>query len=146
MQNETDLDGGIAAFEAKEFRRAMQLLSPLAEQGDVQAQFRPAIMWQNGLGVVMNEKQTAKFMRLAADQGFALAQHGLGFMYLYGECLNKDPQQARLWLDKGAKQGLEGSMACLATIYEQGLGVEVGLGKANEWYAKAGFGEIREPD
>jgi TPR repeat protein len=45
----------MAAFEAKHFSRAMQLFSPLAEQGDAEAQHRIAIMYQNGLGVVQNK-------------------------------------------------------------------------------------------
>ena len=49
-----DLASGIAAFEAKEFPRAMQLLQPLAEKGDAQAQYRVAIMAQVGLGMVKN--------------------------------------------------------------------------------------------
>ena len=34
-----DLHSGIMAFEAKHFSRAMQLLSPMAEQGDPEAQY-----------------------------------------------------------------------------------------------------------
>ena len=45
-----ELASGIAAFEAKEFPRAMQLLEPLAEKGDPGAQYRVAIMAQVGLG------------------------------------------------------------------------------------------------
>ena len=33
-----ELSSGIAAFEAKEFSRAMQLLTPLAERGEPPAQ------------------------------------------------------------------------------------------------------------
>jgi len=47
-----ELASGVAAFEAKEFARAMQLLLPLAERGDPQAQYRVAVMAQVGLGVV----------------------------------------------------------------------------------------------
>ena len=45
-----ELASGIAAFEAKEFSRAMQLLRPLAEQGDPRAQYRVAVMAQVGFG------------------------------------------------------------------------------------------------
>ena len=45
-----ELASGVAAFEAKEFARAMQLLQPLAEQGEPQAQYRVAIMAQVGPG------------------------------------------------------------------------------------------------
>ena len=51
----------------------MQLLSPLAEAGEPEAQFRAAIMYQNGLGVVANEEKAAEMMRAAAEQGFSTA-------------------------------------------------------------------------
>src|SRR3989338_1496888 len=85
---------GIAAFEAKEFSRAMQLLMPLAERGEPQAQYRVAIMAQVGLGVVKNCATAVRWMRAAAEQGFPLAQHGLGFMYFQGECTKADPAEA----------------------------------------------------
>ena len=93
-----DLSSGIAAFTAKEFGRAMQLLSPLAEQGEPEAQFRVAIMHQNGLGVVANPERALVHMRAAASAGHALAQHGLGFMYLHGEGIERDPVEAAKWL------------------------------------------------
>ena len=84
------LASGVAAFEAKEFRRAMQLLSPLAEAGVSAAQFRVAIMCQNGLDGVPNPDAALRWMTAAAEQGEPLAQHGLGFMYAYGECVEHD--------------------------------------------------------
>ena len=47
---DVDLASVLQAFEAKHFTRAMQLLSPLAEEGNLEAQHRCAIMYQNGLG------------------------------------------------------------------------------------------------
>ena len=44
-----DLHSGIMAFESKHFSQAMQLLSPIADQGDPEAQYRVAIMYQGGL-------------------------------------------------------------------------------------------------
>ena len=81
---------GVAAFEAKNVSLAMQYLSPLAEGGDADAQHRVAIMCQNGLGVVRNEQRAREMMQAAAEQGFAIAQHGLGFMYLEGDCVEQD--------------------------------------------------------
>lgn len=134
-----DLASGIAAFEAKEFRRAMQLLSPLAEAGNPDAQFRLAIMAQNGLGVVPNEAMAYKWMRASAEQGYGLAQHGLGFMYLEGECVAQDETKAAEWFCRAAAQGLVGSMTTLAMMYEQGRGVERNLQEAKRLYKEAGF-------
>ena len=73
-----DLQSGISAFEAKNFTMAMRLLSPLAEAGDAEAQYRMGMMFQNGLGRVTNAEAAAKWMHAAAEQGHVYAQHGLG--------------------------------------------------------------------
>lgn len=134
-----DLASGIAAFEAKEFRRSMQLLQPLAQTGNPQAQYRLAVQYQAGLGVVKNQLQAYHWMREAAEQDHGLALHGLGIMYLYGECVEKNEREAAVWLQRAAHQGLAGSLAALASMYEQGLGVDKDAAKAKELYEAAGF-------
>ena len=131
------LASGIAAFEAKEFRRAFQLLAPLAARGEAEAQFRVAVMSQNGLGGVVNEALAFALMRDAAHHGHGLAQHGLGVMYLYGECVAKDEAEAAQWFRRAADQGLAGAMMTLGMMYEQGLGVERDPERAGRLYAQA---------
>ena len=63
------MSSGIAAFEAKQFTRAVRLLSPLAEEGEAEAQYRMAIMLQNGLGMVENPLLAFRYMRSAAEAG-----------------------------------------------------------------------------
>ncbi len=139
---EIDLASGIAAFEAKHFSRAMQLLSPAAEQGHAQAQHMLAIMYQNGLGVVQSDMAAYKWMRDSAEQGYGLAQHGLGFMYLEGECIVRNGTKAAEWFQKAAEQGLQGSITTLAMMYEQGNGVEQNPEEAKRLYKLAGFDEM----
>jgi TPR repeat protein len=134
-----DLGSGIAAFETKNFGRAMQLLGPLAEQGNPEAEFRVAVMWQNGLGVAPSQGNAYRYMRHAAEQGHALAQHGLGFMYLEGECAEKDEAQAAEWFRKAVDQGLAGSMTTLAMMYQNGQGVEKDEAEAKRLFKLAGF-------
>ena len=136
---EMNLASGIAAFEAKEFRRSLQLLQPLAESGNSEAQYRLAVQYQAGLGVVQNQLQAYHWMRDAADQDHGLALHGLGIMYLYGECVEKNEPEAAVWLQRAADHGLAGSMATLANMYEQGLGVEKNPSEAKALYEAAGF-------
>ena len=136
------LMSGIAAFEAKEFRRAMQLLEPLAQSGDAQAQFRLGVMFQNGLGVVRDEQWGFHWMQMSARQDHALAQHGLGVMYLYGEGVSQDDAEALQWFERGANQGLLGSLTSLAMMYEQGRGVEKDSARARSLYRQAGFDDI----
>jgi hypothetical protein len=90
-------------------------------------------MAQVGLGMVKNCVSAVKWMRAAAEQGFALAQHGLGFMFLYGECTRTDAVEAARWFRQAAAQGLAGSQAILAMMYEKGMGVERDPVEARKW-------------
>ena len=136
---EMQLASGIAAFEGKHFAIAMQNLSPLAEAGIAEAQYRVAIMQQNGLLGSENQQEAASWMQQAASQGHAMAQHGLGFMYMEGEGLEKDIPKAIEWLEKAAEQGLAGSLTTLGMIYQEGNGVDKDEEKAKAYYKAAGF-------
>ena len=81
-----EFNSAMSAFESKHFSTAIQLLSPFAEKGNPEAQHRCAIMFQNGLGVAVNEVKALEYMTAAAEQGHRVAQHGLGFMYMDCEC------------------------------------------------------------
>jgi len=96
-------------------------------------------MCQNGLGVVRNDARAFEMMKASAEQGYAIAQHGLGFMYLMGECVEKDGAEAAIWFRKAADQGLAGSLTTLAMMYEEGNGVEKDPEEAKRLYAAAGF-------
>jgi TPR repeat protein len=78
-------------------------------------------------------------MRAAAEQGHAVAQHGLGFMYMEGECVEQDSQEALKWFGQAAEQGLVGSLTTMAMMYDEGIGVDKDPEKARELYKKAGF-------
>jgi len=46
-----------------------------------------------------------KWYRLAAEQGYAKAQSGLGFMYSLGQGVPQDYLQAHMWANLAAAQG-----------------------------------------
>jgi TPR repeat protein len=139
IESSVDLASGISAFESKHFTHALHLLSPLAQRGLADAQYRVAIMLQNGLGVVRNEESASQWMRAAAEQGHALAQHGLGFMYMEGDCVPKEGNEAVKWFEKAAAQGLAGSQTTLAMMFEEGKIVDQDRDRARKLYRAAGF-------
>jgi TPR repeat protein len=126
-----ELSSGLGAFVAKEFARAMQLLSPLADAGHPEARFRVAIMYQNGLGVLANAEAALVLMRGAAVDGHGLAQHLLGVMHLNGEGTIRDPSKAALWFEKASAQGLDGATMALAQLYRTGDGVPLDGARAD---------------
>ena len=138
-EESVNLSSGIAAFESKQFTRALQLLTPLAQSGDPDAQYRLAIMYQNGLGLVRNDPLAFRWVRASAEQGHALAQHGLGFMYMEGECTERCGEKAVEWFQRAAAQGLTGSRTTLAMMYEEGRGIDKDPDEARKWYKLAGF-------
>jgi TPR repeat protein len=85
--------------------------------------------------MVKNCELAVRSMRAAAEQGYALAQHGLGFMYFQGECTPTDHGEAAKWFGLAAQQGLAGSQAMLATMYEKGVGVAADATEAAKWRA-----------
>jgi TPR repeat protein len=140
QDDQMNLKSGIAAFETRNFSQAMQMLYPLAEAGEAEAQFRVAIMCQNGLGVVRKAEEAQRWMEAAAEQGNALAQHGLGFMFMEGDCVQRSAEQAVFWFEKAAAQGLAGSMTTLAMLLARGAdGLQPNLEMARRWYEQAGF-------
>ncbi len=134
-----NLVSGIAAFEGKHFNTAYPLLKPLADVGNAEAQYRVAIMYQNGLGMVPNGKRAFEYMHKAAKQDHPMAQHGLGFMYLFGECAPKSGQDAETWFLKAIEHGLVGSMTTLARMYKEGDGIPQDDAKARALFVQAGF-------
>ena len=133
------LSSGVAAFEAKEFRRAWQLLEPLSDSGNADAQYRCAIMIQNGLGVIARPSAAAKLMASAAEQELGLAQHAYGVMYLFGEGVEPDAEQAMHWLERAGHSGLAGAWSTLGMMFMDGVGVEKDIEKARFFYQQAGF-------
>ncbi|HEY9548828.1 MAG TPA: tetratricopeptide repeat protein, partial [Kiloniellaceae bacterium] len=75
--------------------------------------------------------------RRAAEQGEARAQSNLGFYYMKGEGVERDPAEAARWWRAAADQGLPQAQFNLGMLYEQGEGVGTDLQEAARWYERA---------
>ena len=84
---------------AEDFRKGLQAY----ERGDYGTAFR---QW-----------------RPLAEQGDAIAQNNLGFMYAQGRGVRQDNVEAMKWLWKGAEQGNADAQQNLLHMYEKGDGV-----------------------
>ncbi len=83
-------DEGEAAYQRGDYVTALREWRPLAEQGDVNAQFLLGAMYDKGLGVPQDYAEAVKWYRKAAEQGYAGAQNNLAFMYDDGEGVKQD--------------------------------------------------------
>jgi len=76
-----------------------------AEQGDAEAQYRLASLYDNGIGVKKDDTEALKWYRQAADQGYASAQYNLGMMYYFGKGVPKDKTTGYQWVILAADRG-----------------------------------------
>ena len=75
-----DFGADFKAFEAGDYETASKEWRPLADQGDVYAQFLLGAMYNEGKGVPVDDVEAVRWYGLAADQNHAAAQLNLGIM------------------------------------------------------------------
>ncbi len=98
---------GMRAHESGHFVTAIRLWRPLAENGDVRAQFSLATMYDLGHGVARDFAEAVKWFRLAAEQGHGDAQYNLGAMYTLGYGVARDYVKAHKWFNIAGVAGHE---------------------------------------
>jgi TPR repeat protein len=64
-----DFQDGMDAFKRKDYKEAVKLFLPLAEQGYTLAQYNLGLMYANGQGVPQDYKEAFKWWSLSAEQG-----------------------------------------------------------------------------
>ncbi len=72
-----------------------------------------------------------------AHNGDARAQLNVGLLYLKGEGVPQDYNEARFWIEKAARRGLADAQASLGALYRDGLGTSADLTQAMQWFEKA---------
>ena len=114
-----DFQKGLAAARSGDFATALREWTPLAKQGDADAQFSLGVMYEKGEGVAQDNKAAVKWYTLAAEQGLADAQFNLGVMYVNGTGVIKDNVYAHLWWNIAASSGDEDASENRDIIAEQ---------------------------
>ena len=84
-----------------------------------------------------NAAEAASLYRKAAEQGLALAQTAIGFVYEHGKGVHKDDKEAVAWYRKAADQGEANAQSNLGSMYYVGKGVKKDLAEAARWYQKS---------
>jgi len=131
---EEDYEKGRDAYLKDDVVRAMGLLEASAAEGYTPAQ----VLLAEILDKAEEDGRAFELYTAAAANGSAAAELGLGGMYASGEGVERDYDEARMWITRSAEQGHGPAMVLLAVAYQQGkLGLEVDPDKAKEWLEKA---------
>jgi TPR repeat protein len=112
-----DLESAKRAYQQKDYATALKELTPLAEQGNANAQMFLGRMYMLGEGVLKDPEQAIKWFKASASQGNADAQFFLGSMYLLPR---RDVAEGVKWLRFSAEQGNQDAQYLLGKAYLQG--------------------------
>lgn len=130
---------GMTAFARGDYQAALAEWRPLAEQGEVEAQFDLGVLYDGGLGIKQDRTQAAHWYRQAAEQGHAKAQFNLAVLYANGLGVDKDMAEAVRWYQQAAARGQPEAQFNLAGLYQDGVGVFQNYATAAHWYQLAAF-------
>ena len=89
--------GEYVAYDRADYRTALNVWLPQAQEGDKEAQTYVGEIYEKGLGVPPDYVVAAAWYRKAAAQGQSRAQINLGFLYEKGLGVEPDPRQALTW-------------------------------------------------
>lgn len=118
-----DFESGVAAAGAGDYGAALRAWQPLAEKGNVDAQFNLGLLYENGLGVPQDGATAVLWYRRAAEQNDRVAQAYLGEMYAQGLLVPRDDGQALRWFRSAAERGHAASQYNVGLFYAMGRGV-----------------------
>jgi uncharacterized protein len=138
---------GADAFNSENYEKAIKIMLPLANEGDVRAQLSVASMYFAGLGVQQDYRQAIKWYRPAAEKGHPVAQHSLAISLL---SLNEvdNIREAIEYLLEADKQHVPFAQSCLGDIFTGAYNLSsealnsftFSFDEALKWYQKAGEG------
>ncbi len=118
--------------------RATVLIRAAAEKGDPVAQYHMGRMNSGTeVGIHDNPAEAVKWLRRAAEQGYARAQNNLAVKYRDGRGVEKDYVKSIKWRRKAAEQSYSRAQWGLGYMYKMGLGVKQDYAEAAKWYEKA---------
>jgi len=94
--------GEYLAYDRADYRSALNVWLPTAEQGDAEAQTMVGEIYEKGAGAEPDYASAAQWYRRAAEQGFARAQFDLGSLYESGLGVPVDKLEALNWFRRAS--------------------------------------------
>ncbi|GHC55416.1 sel1 repeat family protein [Ulvibacter litoralis] len=103
-------------IQNQEYTKAVDLLSPLANNNNTEAQYLLGYLVFEGKGTTANASKAAELFIKAAQSNNAKAQYALGLMYRNGTGVVKNLDNARFWLTKAEENNLSEATAELSKL------------------------------
>lgn len=130
-------DDAFNAYIAEDFGAARTMLKPLAQGGDIRAQYLLGRIYSEGEGVSKDDAEGAKWYRLAADRGDIVSQLALGTMYVNGRGVKRNLIRAYSWftiVSQNGDRGITSQALKVRDLIEQTM-TSWEIGQAEEYAA-----------
>ena len=114
------LDEAWTAYNIGQYNKVVQMVQPLASEGNPRAQVLLARCYENGLGVAQDMDTAAKWFRIAADQNYAEAQVQLAYLYELGAGVPKNDTAVADLMGRAATAGNAEAQFNVALYFSQG--------------------------
>lgn len=116
-----------------------------AEEGDSEAMnYLGYLLISGEEGVEKDVAEGLEWLARAAKAGDVKAASNLGWLYLQGEVVDRNPELAAKWLDQAAEAGLPVAQSILGDLYLEGTGVRQDSLAADSLYREAFEGGLRD--
>lgn len=112
-----EVDAALAFFESGDTEAAIERLEPLAEAGDVDAQYILGSIHARGIGVAEDRCRALPWFQRAAAQDDSRAIAWLGVYHQLGDCMPKDYDEAARYFKQAAELGQAGAYVSLALLH-----------------------------
>lgn len=118
-----DYESGRAAYISGDFKRALEILQPLAADGNSEAQKLLGVMYDYGHGVKADPRRALEWYLKSAEQGDPAVQYQVGAKYFQGDGTERNYQEAARWWELAANGGQIDAQFNLGLMYFRGLSV-----------------------
>lgn len=120
-ETEDNLQKAWSAYNNGHYKEAMEMLEPMALDGNAIAQQILGRCYENGLGTAQDVITAVKWYELAAEQKNSQAMVSLGYCYELGIGVAKDEAKACEYMKEAANAGNAEAQFNLALYYSKGL-------------------------
>lgn len=131
-----ELTDALIRYAVRDYPRAIELLTPLAERGNAVAQLKLGIIYARGEGVARDSVAALRWLAAAAEQGQSEAQFELGVAYRDGLGTRVDAKLAMHWLQRAANAGVPHACNAIGEMYLDHPGVPQDDAAALVWFLR----------
>lgn len=105
-------------YDSGNYKKAISLLTPLADSGHVESCCKLGFIYSIGFGIRKNYKKAFNLLDFASSKNHAGAKYLLGEFYQWGIYVKKDLNKAIEYYEQSANQNYATAYADLAYVYQ----------------------------